>query len=208
MKSLVFTALVLASSARAECLTVDDLETGIAVSHESGAVSVVKTAPDGISVETTDPETGERFRIVGPFGVYPVFETILPAGNAENGHRQTGTRRIFILTGEAKTPSDSMMRPNFYRMLSETIDETENLSGHYTTTSATFTGSMPRRASLSGCDYDFVTLDAAFQGDPLHLGRRWVYFEDLGFGVMIGVTLADGREMTNYITGVTRYEGK
>jgi hypothetical protein len=188
--------LMAGQAAMADCVSGDDLAGGIVARMDAGWR--VRIAAEGgvVSARYGNAESGEGYRITGPFAVYPDTFVIgqAPPGVIGIGFDDTLT---ISRAGRADPPRDGLSVAHTLSVRSTLSDVVTGVTRSRYRIAASYQVSNPRTVELGGCTYDALTIEATFAGDPYRSARRWVYFSALGFGVITTETLIDGQVKTH-----------
>ncbi|OYZ88536.1 MAG: hypothetical protein B7Y00_04135 [Sphingomonadales bacterium 17-56-6] len=201
MFRLFLLAALLAGSARAECVTADDLTRGISFTRQDGHSGHVQKKGTKVEVEyVTDRDRWYDSRATR-LGIHdthfsawmsdayllgslpPEFDWTYGTPPPEPAAGKTWTTAITQI--ETDVGFGSYMRR-------QVTHQRTDLVGRFTVLDA-------GQGKLSGCTYRILPVEATFKGGGKSLARRWIYFPDLGFGLE---TKRDG--VQNGLTALTR----
>ena len=172
-------ALALASPAAADCVTAADLATGITFKREDGRHGLAKTDGRNIRINySTNPDDWTDTR-TSRFGVYDLganfhFDPMEVVG---------GGYPHFDWTFSGRPPEPT---PGAAFKSKVTQKRSEDIGTEFvpppviSTYQATYTFLDAQQATLSGCPYTIVPIEAAFSDGTT---QRFLYFPDLALGL-------------------------
>ena len=201
MKSVVFLALVcLPDLAQARCVTAADLASGIAFTRQDGHTGLIKGDGDAVAIDyAANSKTAWTDQRSALMGIYETGWTWVPTDDYYVGGGPGGGYR-FKLGGTPPLPAAGTTWTTRIKVQEAHDDGTESGgSVQRYTLKASYSYQPVKDATLSGCSYKIMPVEATFTGSNTDLTRRWIYFPDLGFGLETRVT--------NHLTGEERKLG-
>lgn len=169
-------------AAGAECLTADSVKSGVVFKRADGRSGRVVARDGGIFVDYAAGKglwTDERQTLLG---IYELTATVFYSDEELIG---TGaTTQTWKFRGKPPVPKAGeswKTRITDNTVISNSSEQGyEDWSGKF---DAVFSFLPAIEATLSGCTYRAVPVEATFLGDNGGFTRRWLYFSDLGFGL-------------------------
>ena len=199
MKHLAL-ALLLATPAAAECVTGADLATGITFKREDGRSGLAQTEGKNIRIDySANPDKWNDKRL-SRFGVFDLsanvhFDPEIVVGGGYPHYE-------WSYAGRPPEPIPGRsFKSKVIQKRSEDIGTEFPPPPVITTDQATYTFLDATTATLSGCDYSIVPVEAAYSDGTT---QRYLYFPDLGLGLETrtrGLDRADGERRGLIVLG-------
>ena len=182
----------------ADCITPDQVKTGLHVEYQSGAGVEVRLLPNGLIElrELDRAEGGGDLRYLSRFGVYD-----LEASLAADGDNATEHRVIYDYGGlplpEPASGGTAWVGPVTVRFP----------DGQTEAQTAAYVFGSDQSVDLGGCSYDAVTVDATFLRTNGWEGQKFLFFPDLGFATLVGRSGPDQDKTDFPITAMRPVQG-
>lgn len=169
-------------AAAAECLTADSVKSGVVFKRADGRAGRVVARDGGIFVDYAAGKgmwTDERQTLLG---IYELTTTTFYSDEELIG--SGATTQTWKFRGKPPVPrvgESWKTRITDNTVISNSSEQGyEDWSGKF---DAVFAFLPEMEATLSGCTYRAVPVEATFLGKNGGFTRRWLYFSDLGFGL-------------------------
>lgn len=195
--------MILSTPAMADCVTRDDLATGVILRFQDGTPGTVVALSDGsVQINYRNDDSGYfdlRDAVLG------IFETRVRVGGAP-----PDVIGIWADRTETRRFQGRLPQPEPGRTWTTTVNMRWDVSDHSGTPrdgrerwSVSYAFLDARQVTLSGCDYISIPVEATYaDADPPRI-QRFAYFPDLGFGVETQVTFpATGVVNTNGLSAM------
>lgn len=191
MKYALLALLLTAPAAATACVTAADLATGVLFTREDGRSGLAITKGRDIRVvysAMNDDWTDTRLARMGVYDLWANFhfDPLSTVGGGYPHYDWTYARRL-----PTPTPGKSF-KTRVTQQRSEDIGTEFTPPPVTTKYEATYTFLDAKQATLSGCSYTIVPVEAAYSDGTT---QRFLYFPDLGFGLETrtrGLERADG----------------
>jgi len=176
--------LCLPTLAGADCVTPDDLATGIAFKRQDGRTGLAKSDGTGVTIDYATSQTSDWTDLrKTDRGIYEKTWAYMPSDAMFVGPGPGGGY-AYSLQGKPPDPTAGTIWKTRVKVSASNDDGTE--SGGKTarySLQATYSYQAVKEAKLSGCTYRVQPVEATFTSPGHHETRRWIYFPDLGFGL-------------------------
>lgn len=190
MLRLAVLFLALAGPVMAECVPYKAMKKGVEISLEDGSRWIARQgAKDTVRIDQTNHDGAFAQYVEAPFGVYPIEST-------RNG---IGTIAIYDY---AKTPPQPFDGLNWASNAKQTYASQNGLGDVVSRVKVTATGSALRQVSISGCEYEAITLDLTVTSDRGTFSLRHLYLPALRFGIQTRFTDVSGKQSRTGITAM------
>ena len=176
--------LALPGLAAADCVTRDDLATGVTFKRQDGRSGLVKADGKTIVIDyAVNSQTAWHDWRRTSYGVYDLAWGWTPTDEYYVGGGPGGSYDYKF----AKKPP--LPEPGKAWKSAVRVTESQDIgieSGPIITKyshGVTYSFQDTKEVKLSGCTYTVMPVEATFTGSGAHYSRRWIYFPDLGFGL-------------------------
>lgn len=202
MKFPLFALFVLSlpTLSAADCVTADDLATGISFTRQDGRSGLVQSDGKTIVVDyAVNSQTAWHDWRRTVYGVYDIGWGWTPTDDYYVGGGPGGSYD-YKFARKPPVPEANDGWTTTVRV-TETQDNGTEFGPEKSRYSydVSYSFQEPKQVKLSGCPYTVLPVEATFTGSHGHYSRRWVYFPDLGFGLET--------RQTDHRTGETRTLG-
>ena len=176
--------LSLPTLAAADCVTPEDLSTGIAFTRQDGRGGLAKADGKTIVVDyAVKSQTAWHDWRRTTLGLYELAWGWTPTDEYYVGGGPGGSYD-YKFSGKPPVPTPGKTWSTTVRV-TETQDNGTEFGPEKTRYSydVTYSFQATKEVKLSGCPYTVLPVEATFTGPQGHYSRRWIYFPDLGFGL-------------------------
>jgi hypothetical protein len=176
--------LATAAPALADCVTKDDLAVGVAFKRQDGRRGEIVSTGKGFAISyAAGSQTAWQDDRNTVMGIYETTWAWTPTDEHYVGGGPGGYFE-YKLAGKPPVPTPGT---NWKTTVKVTTTQDYGLETGPEVTrrtyDAVFSYQAAKEATLSGCPYTIIPVEATFSNKTVHFTRRWIYFPDLGFGL-------------------------
>lgn len=177
MRLTLCLALLFSSPALADCVTKDDLKTGITFKLQDGTVWRAKDAGGhNVSFKLTNPPKGMSDSYQARYGVF--F-----GASRHEVEKESDDFWSSVEIKWAKTPpeprEDTSWKSGYQSNETQQVLSSDNWRKH----KAEFRFLPARDEKLDGCTYQVMAVEAVYSGGKSNYSERFAYFPDIGVGI-------------------------
>jgi len=184
LSCLALILLTLPTLATADCVTPEDLVTGIAFKRQDGRSGTAIAEGKAVLIDyAVASKTAWHDQRRTTIGIYDLDWSWTPTDEYYVGGGPGGSY-TYRFAGRPPVPT-----PGTSWKTTVSVKESQDIgirSGPVVTRysyDVTYSFQDTAEAKLSGCTYTIQPVEATFTGQNGHYSRRWIYFPDLRFGL-------------------------